>query len=190
LSDKKKHIIAEEDLISLLSIKNKRAIEILYDNYSSTAFGIIFRIVKDEKVSEDILQETFIRIWNNSWQYKSSKGRLFTWIINIARHLAIDKLRSKESINISKNQSLEKIVSHNIQASTTDSVTPELIGLRELVDALNPEQKNVIDLLYFGGFTQNEVAEKLQIPLGTVKTRSRNALLNLRVQFEVGNIYK
>lgn len=186
----RRHKISEEELVSLLFSKNEKVIEIIYDNYSSAVYGVIFRLVQDKEIAEDILQETFVKIWNNSTQYNSSKGRLFTWIINIARHLAIDKRRSKDFRRGLKNQSLENIVNSNIEAKPSDSTNPELIGLKQLVDKLEPEQKKIIDLIFYGGLTQEEVSEKLGIPLGTVKTRSRNALIMLRKNFDIAESYK
>lgn len=174
--------ISEPDLIALLAERNKRGIEILYDNYSSALYGVIYRIVQNEEIAEDILQEAFLKIWNNFTQYDAAKGRLFTWIVNLARNLAIDKVRSKDFINSSKNQDIGNIVSY-IDSGSNHSYNPELIGLKELVRKLDPEHKEVIDLLYFSGYTQSEAAEKLNIPLGTVKTRARNAIMKLRKEF-------
>jgi RNA polymerase sigma factor (sigma-70 family) len=186
----KKHKISEEDLVLLLSAGDERAIEIIYDNYSGAMYGVIFRLIQNREVSEDVLQESFIKIWQNSFQYNPSKGRLFTWIINISRHLAIDKRRSKDFKSSFKNQSLENTVNDGIEANFSGSVVPELMGLKDLIENLEPEQKKIIDLLYFGGFTQEEVSENLKIPLGTVKTRSRNALISLRKNFNVAEEYK
>lgn len=174
--------IAEQDLIALIVARNKQGIEILYDNYSGALYGVIYRIVQNDEIAEDVLQEAFIKIWNNFAQYDATKGRLFTWLVNLSRNLAIDKVRSREFINSSKNQEIGNIVSF-IDMGNNHSYKPELIGLRELVRKLEPEHKEVIDLLYFSGYTQSEAAEKLNIPLGTVKTRARNAIMKLRKEF-------
>jgi RNA polymerase sigma factor (sigma-70 family) len=173
--------IEEEELIQLLLNRDRRGIEILYDNYSSALYGVILRIVRNDEVAEDLLQEAFLRIWNNSGQYDSAKGRLFTWMVNVCRNLAIDKVRSKDFINQNKNQTLLNAVSI---ADTGNSYDPELIGVREIVKKLEPEYRQIIDLLYFEGFTQSEAADKLNIPLGTVKTRSRAAMQRLRDHFD------
>jgi RNA polymerase sigma factor (sigma-70 family) len=178
--------ISEEKLISLLAERNQQGLEILYDNYSAALYGVIHRIVTVDEIAEDVLQETFLKIWNNFSQYDSSKGRLFTWMLNVARNLAIDKIRSREFSNQNKNQSLDNVVSQN---SFSDSYNPETIGLKEMVRKLEPEYKELIDLLFFGGYTQAEAAEKLGIPLGTVKTRSRSALNRLRNEFEKVNLH-
>jgi len=175
--------ISEEALVALLSGKDAKGIEILYDNYSAALYGVIYRIVGKDEIAEDVLQETFLKIWNNFSQYDASKGRLFTWILNIARNLAIDKVRSKEFVSQSKNRPLQDSVS-SIDVSNEFSYNPETIGIKEMVRKLEPEYKEIIELLFFGGYTQSEAAEKLGIPLGTVKTRSRSAIMRLRNQFE------
>lgn len=175
--------IEEEDLVQLLASREKRGIEILYDNYSSALYGVIHRIVQNDEIAEDVLQETFLKIWNNFPQYDSSKGRLFTWMVNVCRNLAIDKVRSKEFVNQNKNQSIDNAVSISDHKNSYD---PDLIGVRDIVKKLEPEYKQIIDLLFFEGYSQSEAAEKLNIPLGTVKTRSRAAIQRLRNYFDSG----
>ncbi|MES2837043.1 MAG: sigma-70 family RNA polymerase sigma factor [Bacteroidota bacterium] len=179
---KKKHIVSEDDLIALLKSKQANAMSILYDNYSTALFGVINRIIENDEAAEDILQETFIKIWKNFDQFDVSKGKLFTWMLNIARNLAIDATRSKNFSNTSKNQSIENIV-HVVDKENSASTNTETIGLKKLVDGLDDEHQRIIDLMYFGGYSQSEVAKKLDIPLGTVKTRARNAILTLRKKF-------
>ena len=146
-----------------------------YDNYSSALYGIILRIVKAEDEAEDVLQEALVKIWHNIPSYDAGKGRLFTWVVNICRNLAIDKIRSRQHRVSSRTQGLDDTPSAQQQAAP-DGFRPEHIGLQELTKALVPEQRQIIDLLYFGGFTQSEAAEELNLPLGTVKTRARTAL--------------
>ena len=167
----------------MLSERNTEGMEILYDNYSSALYGVIHRIIQDDEIAEDVLQETFLKIWNNFNQYDPGKGRLFTWMVNIARNMAIDKVRSKEFSQIRKNRPLSDSVSFG-DFDNQATYNPETIGLKEMVRKLEPEYRQIIDLLFFGGYTQSEAAEKLNIPLGTVKTRSRAAILKLRMQFE------
>lgn len=159
--------------------------EILYDNYSSALFGVIHRIVGKEDTAEELLQEAFLKIWNNFAQYDATKGRLFTWMVNIGRNLAIDKVRSKDFINQSKNQNIENAVFIPDPKLAYD---PDLIGIREIVRKLEPEYRQIIDLLFFEGYSQSEVAEKLSIPLGTVKTRSRAAITRLRNFFDAKQV--
>lgn len=180
----KRHIkIAEEELVKLLYKQDPKGVEILYDNYSSALYGVIMRIVQTEEIAEDVLQESFVKIWKNFSQYDSSKGKLFTWIVNVARNMAIDKVRSKDFMNSAKNQAIDNIVSF-VDLNTNHSYNPDHIGVKELINKLSDDQKVIIDLLYFKGFTQVEVSETLNIPLGTVKTRARLAINNLRKEFD------
>lgn len=171
--------IPEEILVSRLFKKDQSAFSYLYDNYAAALNGVIYRIVQDEESSEDVLQETFVKIWNNFSQYDKTKGKLFTWIVNIARNLAIDYTRSKSFKNQQKNLDVDKIVGY-IDSKKSTLFNPEQIGLKAMLDKLKPEQREILDLVYFGGYTQAEVANELNIPLGTVKTRIRMALITLR----------
>lgn len=168
----------------MLSLHNREkiAIEALYDMYSASLFGVISRIIPDTAVAEDVLQETFVKIWHSFSGYSSEKGRLFTWMVNIARNLSIDKVRSKDFKNQNKNQELENNVTF-IDEQRSTVYKPELLGIKELVSALKPEQKSILDLVYFKGYTHVEAAEELGVPLGTIKTRLRMAILQLRKHF-------
>lgn len=168
--------------MSALRNRDKIAIEALYDMYSAALFGVISRIVTDEPTAEDVLQETFVKIWNSFSGYSPEKGRLFTWIVNIARNLAIDKIRSKDFKNQNKNRELENNVTF-IDEQRNTVYKPELLGIKDLVDTLRPEQKLILDLVYFKGYTHVEAADELGLPLGTVKTRLRMAIQQLRKHF-------
>jgi RNA polymerase sigma-70 factor (ECF subfamily) len=182
LTKKRKISLTEEELVQALRDREKIAIEALYDMYSASLMGVIARIVIDEAIAEDILQETFIKIWNSFQSYSTEKGRLFTWMVNIARNLAIDKVRSKDFKNQNKNQELENNVTF-IDEQVNTVYKPELMGIKDLVEKLKPEQKIILDLVYFKGYTHVEVAEELDMPLGTVKTRLRMAIMQLRKYF-------
>lgn len=168
----------------MLALRNheKIAVEALYDMYSASLFGVISRIIADTATAEDLLQETFVKIWHSFSGYSTEKGRLFTWMVNIARNLAIDKLRSKDFKNQNKNQDLENNVTF-IDEQRNTVYKPELLGIKELVGTLKPEQKLILDLVYFKGYTHVEAADELGIPLGTIKTRLRMAIQQLRKHF-------
>ncbi|MGB4775504.1 MAG: sigma-70 family RNA polymerase sigma factor [Daejeonella sp.] len=174
--------LSESDLIQAISRKDRRGAEALYDMYSSSLFGVINRIIQETELAEDLLQETFIKIWNSFESYDSAKGRLFTWMVNIARNLSIDKTRSKDFRNHSKTEGMENFVL-SIDEQYNTSMNPETLGIKELVEKLKPEQKEVLNLFYFSGYTHVEVAEELNIPLGTVKTRLRSSIIALRKLF-------
>jgi RNA polymerase sigma factor (sigma-70 family) len=182
LSKSRKISLSEEELVNALRHREKIAMEALYDMYSASLYGVIFRIVGEETLAEDILQETFVKIWHSFSSYSTEKGRLFTWMVNIARNLSIDKVRSKDFRNQNKNQEIENTV-NLIDEQKNTTYKPELLGIKDLVQTLRPEQKSILDLVYFKGYTHVEVADELGIPLGTVKTRLRMAIQELRKHF-------
>ena len=174
---------SEEELTALLSKQDKDAFSYLYDNYSGALYGVLIRMVYEEEVAQDLLQETFVKIWKSYSSYNSERGRLYTWMVNIARNLAIDHKRSKSFKSDEKNQSIDLSVSA-INRSQKTGFNIDRIGLKEIVEKLKPESQQVINLLYYGGYTQEEVANELKMPLGTVKTRTRTALIELRKLIE------
>lgn len=184
MHDQRPEHIEEPQLVELLKQKERTALAYLYDHYSPTLYGIIHRIVKQEDVSEEVLQDAFVKIWDKIDTYDSGKGRLFTWMLNITRNLAIDKLRSKEFTYTGKTDRLDNTVS---------SVSPDLYveqqmkdhGLINLLRHLSPEQQMIVDLIYFKGYTHSEVAKEFDMPLGTVKTRLRAALVKLRKLLDI-----
>ncbi|MFA6275683.1 MAG: sigma-70 family RNA polymerase sigma factor [Pedobacter sp.] len=178
----KKISLSEEELVNALKKQDTIAIKALYDMYSGALFGVISRIIQQTEVAEDVLQETFVKIWNSANSYDSSKGRLFTWMMNVARNLSIDKLRSKDFKNSNKNQDIENNVDF-IDQQKKVSFNADTLGLKEMVTTLKPDFKNVLDMVYFKGYTHVETAEQLNLPLGTVKTRVRMAILELRKKF-------
>lgn len=182
MTKKHKISLSEEELVQALGKREKVAIEALYDMYSASLFGVISRIVINEYIAEDVLQETFVKIWNSFSSYSTEKGRLFTWMVNIARNLAIDKIRSKDFKNQNKNRELDNNVTF-IDEQRNTVYKPELLGIKELVNTLKPDQKSILDLVYFKGYTHVEAADELGIPLGTIKTRLRMAIQQLRKHF-------
>ena len=170
---------SEEELVAQLQGRNQQAFAYLYDNYAAALNGIIFRLVDDKELAEDILQEAFIKIWNNFSNYDTTKGRLFTWMLNLTRNLTIDTLRSKGYKKQSKISSDENSVSNYADTNATLEKF-DGIGIRKQLSNLKPEQRSIIDMAYFNGYTQDEISKEMGIPLGTVKTRMRSAILELR----------
>ncbi len=150
--------------------------------YSSALYGVITRIITHTELAEDVLQETFVKIWQSAENYDSTKGRLFTWMMNIARNLSIDKLRSKDFKNSLKNQDIENNVSF-VDEQNKVTFNPDVLGVKQLVENLKPDLQSVLNLVYYKGYTHVEAAEKLDLPLGTVKTRIRLAIIELRRSF-------
>lgn len=177
------NILPESELVALLKNKEKKGFDYLYANYSTALFGIINRIITDEDDAKDVMQDVFVKIWNNIDSYSPQKGRFFTWMLNLSRNLAIDKLRSANYKYHNKNLSIDENIVNHFDKNQAYSENVNLIGLRKVVGTLKTEYRELIELAYFSGFTQVEISEKLGIPLGTVKTRLRSAIKELRIKF-------
>ena len=170
----------EQELVVALKERNDQAFGFLYDNYAGALYSIIRQIItNNDELAGDVLQEVFINIWRKIETYDQTKGRLFTWMLNIARNASIDTLRSKSYQNSQKNQELPDNVYKGV-ANQTTQLNVDNIGLKKVLEKLKPEHRVLVELAYFKGFTHEEIAEMMGIPLGTVKTRIRNALLQLR----------
>jgi RNA polymerase sigma factor (sigma-70 family) len=177
-----KSIYDEPALVNGLKQQDKAAFEYLYNQYSATLLGVIMRSIQDEAIANDLLQDVFVKIWKNIGGYDASKGRLYTWMLNIARNTGIDYLRSKQNKQESQNQNLENVV-NTIDKSHQVTQSIENIGLKSILEQLSPEQQLLIDYVYFKGYTQDDASKVLNLPLGTVKTRLRAAIGQLRKQF-------
>ena len=170
-------IIQEDILVDLFQQDREKAIPLIYDKYSAALYGIILRIIKEEELAQEVLQDTFVRIWNKSSYYNPQKGRLFTWMMNIARNIAINTLNSKAVKDKSRIQGLDNNV-YNIKSSY--NTKEEVVDICDILQRLDQKYKTIIELAYFEGFTQKEISEKLDIPLGTVKSSVKIAMRKLK----------
>jgi RNA polymerase sigma-70 factor (ECF subfamily) len=168
----------EPELVSQLKQRIEKAYSYLYDNYAGALYGIIHSIIPDNETANDVLQDVFVNIWTKIDSYDPTKGRLFTWMLNIARNAAIDKLRSKGYRYGLKNQPLSENVDISAGAASYSVIND--VGLRKVISGLKEEQRTLLDLSYFQGYTHEEIAKAMNMPLGTVKTRIRTALIQLR----------
>ena len=169
----------QDQLITRLQQQDRLAIGELYTSYGGALFGIVLRIVQSRELAEQVLQDTFLKAWRNGASYDASKGRLFTWLLNIARNTAIDATRTAYFQHYRKIDSLDNLV----QAPGGQSLNPDHLGVQDAVNRLDEKYRLLINLIYFKGYTQEEVAEEVGIPLGTVKTRLRYAMVELRKVF-------
>jgi len=163
-------------LPELLKTKSREAFSKLYDKYSGAIYGIIYKMIQKQNIAEELLQDVFVKVWKNIDKYESTKGALFTWMLQITRNTCIDYLRTKEhkrkfynEINLQ-----ETLPTPEVQYNSENS------ELRNLAYKLDIKYRQIIDLVYFWGYSQEEVSKMLNIPLGTVKTRSRTGLQELR----------
>ena len=154
----------------------------LYDRYGKLAFSLIYRIVRDIGVAEDLVQETFLRVWNRSQGFDAERGALGPWLLAVARNRAIDYVRSsggrmsRGALELEAAEHPGVFVNFEAEVLSQDRAR----RVRGALGRLNENQRHVIELAYFGGLSQSEMAERMGQPLGTVKTWVRTALKNLR----------
>jgi RNA polymerase sigma factor (sigma-70 family) len=168
---------SEQELVALLKQRSNHAFSYLYDNYSGALFAVILNIVPDRDLASDVLQEVYVNIFRKIESYDATKSRIYTWMLNIARNEAIDTVRSKGYRNSQQNREVTEAV-YESAGSVNQNI--DQIGLRKLLENIKPEYRELIDLSYFKGLTQDEISKLQGIPLGTVKTRLRAALSQLR----------
>lgn len=161
----------------MLKQREQSAFSYLYDHYSGSLYSIILNIVPDRDLASDVLQEVFVKIWKQIESYDTIKGRLFTWMLNVARNASIDAIRSK---GYQKSQQNRELTENVYSVAGTSETNTDKIGLKKIVNGLKEEYRVLIFLSYFEGFTQDEISKMLGIPLGTVKTRMRSALIQLK----------
>jgi RNA polymerase sigma factor (sigma-70 family) len=180
-----KQSIFNREAVLVVSLKNKdrQAFHYLYQNYAPALEGAIRNIIQLNTLAEEVLQDAFMRIWEQITLYDPQKGRLFTWMMRLCKNLAIDKLRSKEFRKQHQNIFTLENPALGLAYQNYYELNPETIGLSEILKDLPEEQAILFQLIYFKGYTQAEVAEELNMPLGTVKTRVRAGLHLLRKKF-------
>jgi RNA polymerase sigma-70 factor (ECF subfamily) len=177
--------LADADLIGLASEGDARALEVLYDRYSRVVFSFALRIVGDQQLAEEVLQEVFFRAWQQGSAFKAARGSFITWLLSITHNMAIDEVRKRRR----RPQKADSAEPETMLAAIPDSgpdVEDEvwLSSVRDTIEGaleqLPPAQREAIELAYFQGLTQREIAETLGEPLGTIKTRMRLGLQKLR----------
>lgn len=167
-------------LIARMQEGNEMAFSRIYERYHKALHGVIYNVVKDNDIAEEILQDVFMKIWKNAGSYDVDQGRFFTWALNISRNAAIDHLRSKAHKNSSLNLSRDYFVSIPEDGSDDMEVQTDSIGIMTWVKKLQPMCIKVIDLIFFKGFTFKDAAKDLEIPEGTLKSRHRKCVQELR----------
>jgi RNA polymerase sigma-70 factor (ECF subfamily) len=170
----------EQKIIDYLEKGNKRALDLLYEHYSNSLYGVILKITVNEEIAQDALQETFIKVWKNASKYDPDKAKLFTWLFRIARNTAIDKLRSFNN----RYQKEIQIDNSNVYILPTGKLNQDVLDIREHVGRLDEKYQIVLDALFFQGMTQQEASEELDIPLGTIKSRLKIGLRELKKVYD------
>lgn len=176
--------MSQEEVLSLIEKKDGKAYTHLYNMYSKSLFAVISNLIKNREEAEDVLQDVFVKIWKNIDSYSTDKGRLYTWMLNITRNATIDKMRSKGYNKSLKNQNIDNFV--GIIDNENKFINKiDIIGVSEFIKKLKPKCIQIIDLLFFKGYTQAETSEELEMPLGSVKTLNRTCINDLRTYLQV-----
>ena len=170
----------EQQIVHLLEKGDKKAINLLYENYSDSLYGVILKVTINEEIAQDALQETFVKIWKNAKKYDSKKAKLFTWLYRIAKNTAIDKLRSFNK-RFDKEVQIDK---SNVYILPTVNLNQDVLDLKEHVARLDEKYQIVLKALFFEGMTQQEASDELDIPLGTIKSRLKIGLRELKKVYD------
>lgn len=170
----------EQQIVQLLETGDKKALDLLYENYADSLYGVILKVVSDEELAQDALQETFVKVWKNSKKYDSKKAKLFTWLYRIAKNTAIDKLRSFNN-RFEKEVQIDK---SSVYILPTANLNQDVIDLRMHVARLDEKYQIVLKALFFEGMTQQEASDELEIPLGTIKSRLKIGLRELKKVYD------
>lgn len=169
-------VLLENHIVELLQERDDKAISLIYEHYGDTMYGVAFKVVRDEELAQDVLQESFIKIWKKSHTYDATKAKLFTWLFRITRNTAIDKLRSA---NTKSDKEIQMDVS-DVYTLGIESIKPELMDVQDNMDKIEFKYKEVLEALFFLGMTQQEASDELDIPLGTIKSRLKIGLRELK----------
>ena len=167
---------SESKIIERLKSQDESALSELYDEYAAPIYGVILRICRDDALAQDLLQEVFLKVWNKIGLFNPDKGKLFTWIYQIARNISLNAIRSKqkliqnEDLAVYSNKEEEQIVEY-----------PEISGS---LNELESHHREALELVYFQGLTHREAHEQMGVPLGTFKSYVRQALRNLKEKYQ------
>lgn len=180
---------ADEEREWMMEIQagSKSALKKLYDRFNKILFGMVYKILRDREETEDLLQEIFVKIWNRADQYDSTRGTVYSFIATMARNRAIDRTRSRAFKNRSKDDYVINDDEYSFNLSTENpnpeeniEITERAVEVRKALAKLNEKERQVLYVSYFHGMSQSEIAEKIDIPLGTVKYRMRQGMIKLR----------
>jgi len=166
----------EKEIVTLLKKEDKKAISLLYQHYADSLYGVILKVVTDEHIAQDVLQESFVKIWKNARKYDPKKAKLFTWLYRIVYNSAIDKIRSTSN----KTNKEVQIETSNVYRITSESLNQDVLDIKKHLGTIDEKYQIVINALFFEGMTQQEASDELEIPLGTIKSRLKIGLRELK----------
>ena len=173
------------ELLDRLAESDKSALAELYDLSSSAVFGLVLRIVGDRSDAEEVTLDVYVQVWKQVERYDSSRGRVLSWLLTIARSRAIDRLRSKAAKDRGREQPLDaagvaEVADASLNPEQSSFEATRKTTVLTALDSLQTDQRQAIELAYFAGMSHSEIADRTGQPLGTVKTRIRLGMLRLR----------
>jgi RNA polymerase sigma-70 factor (ECF subfamily) len=172
--------LSDVDLLHAVARGDEVALARLYDGYRLTLFGLLMRILHSQQEAEDVLQDVFLQVWNRAADFDEARGRPFTWLVTLARSRAIDRLRALGSRERVAQNAAREIIEESSDVIEDAIRAEEGRVVRHALTELPEEQWHALELAYFEGLTQSEIATRLETPLGTVKTRMRSGMSRLR----------
>jgi RNA polymerase sigma-70 factor (ECF subfamily) len=189
---KDRHLLADEELMQLVATGDPQAFETIYDRHGGAAFSLAYRITGARPAAEDAVQEAFVSIWRSGARYEPDRGSVRSWILGVVHHRTIDTVR-RNLVHDRRRTTADGIEEQHEAKERTDVEAvrrEEARTVRAAMDSLPGDQERVIELAYFGGFTHSQIAEMLNMPIGTVKGRMRLGLEKLRRQLtgELGEL--
>jgi RNA polymerase sigma-70 factor (ECF subfamily) len=177
------HADDEKALMQRIALGDEAAFESLYDRYSRLLYSLLLSVVKHPPEAQDLLQEVFLHIWRQAKNFDAGRGNVYSWLVTMTRHRAIDRLRSKgfreRQQELHDDDSVLMLPDSALSPLDSITVMEQRERVRDALDKIPSEQRDALMLAYFQGYTQTEIAALLQIPLGTIKTRMRQGLLKL-----------
>jgi RNA polymerase sigma-70 factor (ECF subfamily) len=177
------HADDEKALMQRIALGDEAAFEALYDRYSRLLYSLLLSVVKHPPEAQDLLQEVFMHIWRQAKNFDADRGNVYSWLVTMTRHRAIDRLRSKgfreRQQELHDDDSVLMLPDSALSPLDSITVMEQRERVRDALDKIPSEQRDALMLAYFQGYTQTEIAALLQIPLGTIKTRMRQGLLKL-----------
>jgi RNA polymerase sigma-70 factor, ECF subfamily len=178
--------LADEELMQLVQRAEAAAFEVVYDRHAGAAFSLAYRMCGTRPLAEEVVQEAFLAIWRSGARYDRRRGSVRTWLLGITHHRAIDALR--RGVVQDRHRASDEGIEERFEAGERTEVEvarrESAADVREALDGLPEDQRRAIELAYFGGFTQSEIAEMLDVPIGTVKGRMRLGMAKLRGRLE------
>ncbi|SFM14786.1 RNA polymerase sigma-70 factor, ECF subfamily [Paenibacillus sp. 1_12] len=176
-------LMPDQELMKRIAAKDEEALKQLYDHYEKPIYSFAYRMVRDAMMSEEIVQELFLRIWNTAERFDGTQGKLTSWMFTLTRNITIDLLRKKRSRtpqSMAEPDQLQFVADERM--NTELDVEKKWVGeqVKAALDDLNEDQKKVVEWIYYQGFTHQEVSDMHAIPLGTVKSRVRLAMKQLQ----------